>query len=76
MDALDGWEDVTELGHHLLDVPLPPRLAKMVITATVLKCLDPVLTIAACLAYKSVAITELSSYDYFAQALEIFLRIC
>ncbi|KAK3882695.1 hypothetical protein Pcinc_012942 [Petrolisthes cinctipes] len=52
MDALDGWEDVTELGHHLLDVPLPPRLAKMVITATVLKCLDPVLTIAACLAYK------------------------
>lgn len=52
MDALDGWEDVTELGHHLLDLPLPPRLAKMVITATVLKCLDPVLTIAACLAYK------------------------
>ncbi|XP_071513449.1 3'-5' RNA helicase YTHDC2-like isoform X3 [Panulirus ornatus] len=52
MDALDGWEDVTELGHHLLDLPLPPRLAKMVITATVLKCLDPVLTVAACLAYK------------------------
>ncbi|XP_042863704.1 3'-5' RNA helicase YTHDC2-like [Penaeus japonicus] len=52
MDALDGWEDVTELGHHLLDLPLPPRLAKMVITATVLKCLDPVLTIAACLSYK------------------------
>ncbi|XP_076053319.1 3'-5' RNA helicase YTHDC2-like isoform X3 [Oratosquilla oratoria] len=52
MDALDGWEDVTELGHHLLDLPLPPRLAKMVLTATVLKCLDPVLTIAACLAYK------------------------
>ena len=52
MDALDGWEDVTELGHHLLDLPLPPRLAKMVITATILKCLDPVLTVAACLAYK------------------------
>ncbi|ROT84085.1 putative ATP-dependent RNA helicase YTHDC2 [Penaeus vannamei] len=52
MDALDGWEDVTELGHHLLDLPLPPRLAKMVITATVLKCLDPVLTVAACLSYK------------------------
>uniref|UniRef100_A0A0N7ZAQ8 RNA helicase n=1 Tax=Scylla olivacea TaxID=85551 RepID=A0A0N7ZAQ8_SCYOL len=52
MDALDGWEDVTELGHHLLDLPLPPRLAKMVITATVLKCLDPVLTIAAALALK------------------------
>lgn len=52
MDALDGWEDVTELGHHLLDLPLPPRLAKMVITATVLKCLDPVLTVAAALALK------------------------
>ncbi|RXG71364.1 putative ATP-dependent RNA helicase YTHDC2 [Armadillidium vulgare] len=52
MDALDPWEDVTELGHHLLDLPLPPNLGKMVITSTILKCLDPVLTIAACLAFR------------------------
>ena len=52
MDALDPWEDVTELGHHLLDLALPPHLGKMVIVATILKCLDPVLTIAATLAFR------------------------
>lgn len=52
MEAIDGWEEVTALGHHLLELPLPPRLGKMVLVATVLKCLDPVLTIAACLSHK------------------------
>ena len=52
MEAIDGWEEVTALGHHLLELPLPPRLGKMVLVATILKCLDPVLTIASCLAHK------------------------
>ena len=52
MEAIDGWEEVTALGHHLLELPLPPRLGKMVLVATILKCLDPVLTVAACLAHK------------------------
>ncbi|PSN46949.1 putative ATP-dependent RNA helicase YTHDC2 [Blattella germanica] len=52
IDALDSWEDLTELGHHLLDLPIEPRLGKMLLYSVVLKCLDPVLTIVCCLAYR------------------------
>ena len=52
MEALDEWEDVTELGNHLLDLPIEPRLGKMVLYAVVLKCLDPILTITCCASYK------------------------
>jgi len=58
MEALDAWEDVTELGNHLLDLPIEPRLGKMVLYAVLLKCLDPVLTIVCCAAYRYVQITE------------------
>ena len=54
IDALDPWEDLTELGSHLLDLPIEPRLGKMLLYAVVLKCLDPVLTIVCSLAYKYV----------------------
>ncbi|KAL1448823.1 hypothetical protein WDU94_000080 [Cyamophila willieti] len=52
IDALDPWEDLTELGRHLLDLPISPRYGKMLIYACVLKCLDPILTIVASLAYR------------------------
>ncbi|XP_066993237.2 3'-5' RNA helicase YTHDC2 [Anabrus simplex] len=52
IDALDSWEDLTELGHHLLDLPIEPRLGKMLLYSVILKCLDPVLTIVCSLAYR------------------------
>ncbi|XP_061428277.1 3'-5' RNA helicase YTHDC2-like [Lethenteron reissneri] len=52
IDAMDNWEDLTELGHHLSDLPVEPHLGKMVLYGVVLKCLDPVLTIACSLAYR------------------------
>lgn len=52
IDSLDPWEGLTELGYHLLDFPIDPRLGKMVLHAVILKCLDPVLTIVCTLAYK------------------------
>ncbi|PAA52556.1 hypothetical protein BOX15_Mlig011851g1, partial [Macrostomum lignano] len=52
MDALDAFEDLTELGLHLCDLPIEPRLAKMVLVSVILKCIDPVLTIAAILSYR------------------------
>ncbi|XP_014486716.1 PREDICTED: probable ATP-dependent RNA helicase YTHDC2 [Dinoponera quadriceps] len=52
IDALDPWEDLTEMGSHLLDLPVEPRLGKMLLYAVVLKCLDPILTIVCSLAYK------------------------
>lgn len=53
IDALDPWEELTELGLHLLDLPIEPRLGKMVLYSVVLKCLDPVLTIVCALAYRN-----------------------
>ncbi|XP_071794185.1 3'-5' RNA helicase YTHDC2-like isoform X2 [Asterias amurensis] len=52
IDAIDNWEDLTELGHHLADLPVEPRLGKMMLYSIVLKCLDPVLTIVCALAYR------------------------
>ncbi|NXH98238.1 YTDC2 helicase, partial [Pachycephala philippinensis] len=52
IDAMDPWEDLTELGYHLTELPVEPHLGKMVLCAVVLKCLDPVLTIACALAYR------------------------
>jgi HrpA-like RNA helicase len=52
MDALDPWENVTDLGRLLLELPVEPRLGKMLLTATVLRCLDPVLSIVCCLSYR------------------------
>ncbi|NXJ16965.1 YTDC2 helicase, partial [Odontophorus gujanensis] len=52
IDAMDVWEDLTELGYHLAKLDVEPHLGKMVLCAIVLKCLDPVLTIACTLAYR------------------------
>ncbi|XP_069738647.1 3'-5' RNA helicase YTHDC2-like isoform X1 [Phaenicophaeus curvirostris] len=52
IDAMDPWEDLTELGYHLTELPVEPHLGKMVLCAVVLKCLNPILTIACTLAYR------------------------
>ncbi|KAM6310741.1 LOW QUALITY PROTEIN: 3'-5' RNA helicase YTHDC2-like [Podargus strigoides] len=52
IDAMDPWEDLTELGYCLTELPVEPHLGKMVVCAVVLKCLDPVLTIVCTLAYQ------------------------
>lgn len=49
---MDQHEKLTELGLHLADLSIEPHLGKMVLCAVVLKCLDPVLTIACTLAYQ------------------------
>ena len=38
---------LTPLGFHLAHLPIEPRLGKMLVYATVLGCLDPIVTIAA-----------------------------
>ncbi|NWR24734.1 YTDC2 helicase, partial [Emberiza fucata] len=32
IDAMDPWEDLTELGYHLTELPVEPHLGKMVLT--------------------------------------------
>jgi ATP-dependent RNA helicase DHX29 len=49
----DGGGDLTPLGHHLAALPVECRVAKMLVYGALLSCVSPVLTIAACLSYKS-----------------------
>ena len=52
IEALDSEENVTILGQHLLEMPLEPQYAKMVLAGIALKCLNPILTIVCSLSYK------------------------
>ncbi|XP_057675789.1 3'-5' RNA helicase YTHDC2 isoform X2 [Corythoichthys intestinalis] len=52
IEAMNQNEDLTDLGFHLADLPVEPHLGKMVLCAVVLKCLDPILTIACTLGYR------------------------
>ncbi len=50
IDAFDisrSFEQLTELGKIMLQLPLEPQYAKMVLFGVALKCLDPILTVAA-----------------------------
>ena len=50
--ALDSHENLTSLGRHLAALPLPPALGKMLLYGVLYNCLDPVLTVACCMAYR------------------------
>lgn len=52
LGALDHDENLTYLGDHILKFSCEPHLGKMLIYATLFKCLDPVLTIVSSLAHK------------------------
>lgn len=52
--------DSSDAGHHIAQLPVDARVGKLLLIGTALGCLAPVLTIAACLSYKS---PFQSSYD-------------
>lgn len=45
-------EALTKLGRHLAALPLPPRVGKMLLFGVMFGCLDPILTVACCMAYR------------------------
>jgi len=52
-NALDDNEDLTPLGFHLAKMPVDPHTGKMLLFAAMFCCLDPILTIAASLSFKT-----------------------
>ncbi|KAK9835371.1 hypothetical protein WJX81_005267 [Elliptochloris bilobata] len=56
LEAIGALEERTErltvLGRHLAALPLPPRVGKMLLYGVLFGCLDPVLTVACCMAYR------------------------
>lgn len=61
--AMNQCEELTDLGYQLADLPIEPHLGKMVLCAVVLKCLDPILTIACTLAYRDPFIIPVNSSE-------------
>ena len=51
-NAFTDDEALTPLGFHLAKMPLDPHTGKMVLMSAMFCCIDPVLTIAACLNFK------------------------
>ncbi|XP_039913473.1 putative ATP-dependent RNA helicase DHX57 [Hirundo rustica] len=53
LGALTPDEKLTPLGYHLASLPVDVRIGKLMLFGTIFRCLDPALTIAASLAFKS-----------------------
>lgn len=51
--AIDDDEELTPLGYHLAALPVDVRLGKMLLYGALFRCVDPVVTIAATISYKS-----------------------
>lgn len=49
----DGKESLTPLGAHLANLPVDVHIGKMILFGAIFRCLDPILTIAAALSFKS-----------------------
>ena len=52
LNALDSDENLTPLGYHLAQLPVEPQIGKMLLFGAIFLCIDPILTVAACLSYK------------------------
>ena len=53
-------EKLTLLGSHLATLPLPPRVSKMLLYGILFSVLDPLLTVACCIAYRSALYSSFS----------------
>ena len=61
--ALDKDESLTPLGRYLSALPLAPSIGKMVVLASIFRCLDPILILAAASSAKSPFLNPLSLRD-------------
>lgn len=65
LGALTADEKLTPLGYHLASLPVDVRIGKLMLFGTIFRCLDPALTIAASLAFKSPFVSILSHISSF-----------
>lgn len=59
--ALTAAEELTSLGYHLANLPVNPRIGKIILFGAIFSCLDPVLTIASALGFKEPFVIPLVS---------------
>lgn len=65
LGALTADEKLTPLGYHLASLPVDVRIGKLMLFGTIFRCLDPALTIAASLAFKSPFVSILNYVSSF-----------
>ncbi|XP_055375617.1 putative ATP-dependent RNA helicase DHX57 [Condylostylus longicornis] len=61
--AFDEDQNLTALGHHLSALPVDVRIGKLMLFGAIFHCLDSVLTIAACLSFKSPFVCPFNKRD-------------
>ncbi|KAG0197455.1 hypothetical protein BGX28_009063 [Mortierella sp. GBA30] len=61
--ALTEAEELTPLGVHLCNLPVDVHIGKMILFGSIFKCLDPILTVAAMLSFKSPFVTPFGAED-------------
>ena len=57
LGAVDAHGAITVLGRHIVQIPADVRIAKLLLFGALLRCLEPILTIAGCIAYRSPFVT-------------------
>ncbi|KAH7923230.1 P-loop containing nucleoside triphosphate hydrolase protein [Leucogyrophana mollusca] len=68
LGAVDQAGQLTALGRHISMLPVDLRLGKMLVLGTIFRCLDPILTIAACLSSKPLFVSPMDKREEANQA--------
>src|SRR5690606_11475669 len=70
--ALTDDQVLTPLGVHLCNLPVNVHIGKMILFGAMFRCLDPILTIAAMLSYKSPFVTPFGAEGQADAAKRLF----
>jgi ATP-dependent RNA helicase DHX29 len=70
----DGYQRLTPLGQHLSNLPVDVHIGKMLLYGAMFQCLDPILTIAAAMSFKSPFIRPFGKEDEADKAREGFKK--
>ncbi len=68
-------DKLTPLGYHLASLPVDPRIGKMLLFGAVFQCLDPILTIAASMSFRSPFLAPIDKRDEAEMAKQRFLKL-
>lgn len=68
LGAIDADGRLTALGRHISMLPTDLRLGKMLVLGTIFQCLDPILTVVACLSSKPLFLSPINNRDEATRA--------
>lgn len=76
LGALTADEKLTPLGYHLACLPVDVRIGKLMLFGAIFRCLDPALTIAASLAFKTPFVRNRSPHAPLGGKRDARLTVC